>query len=81
MSLTFGYDLKDGDRIIEASDQFSSILRPLVVPARGALVNAFPICAVFNLMFARLLRFIAVFSAPHPFVGPILQLQTISSNR
>ena len=48
MSLTFGYDLKDGDKLIEASNQFAGIMRPLVVPARGALVNAFPICAVFN---------------------------------
>ncbi len=48
MSLTFGYDLKDGDKILEASNQLASMLRPLIVPARGALVNVFPICAVFN---------------------------------
>ena len=46
MSLTFGYDLKDSDKVLEASNQLSSILRPLVAPARGALVNFLPICAV-----------------------------------
>jgi hypothetical protein len=48
MSLTFGYDLKDGDKILETSNQLVSILRPIIVPARGALVNLFPFCAGFN---------------------------------
>ena len=29
MSLTFGYDLKDGDKILEAPQQFNSIMRGL----------------------------------------------------
>jgi hypothetical protein len=48
MSLTFGYDLKDGDKILEASNQLAGMLRPLIVPGRGALVNVLPICAVFT---------------------------------
>ncbi|KAI0278781.1 cytochrome P450 [Russula aff. rugulosa BPL654] len=43
MSLTFGYDLKDGDKILEASNQFASMQRQFFVPARGALVNLLPI--------------------------------------
>ena len=46
MSLTFGYDLKDGDKILEASEKFFNMLRPLTVPGRGALVNILPFCAV-----------------------------------
>ncbi|KAF8504866.1 cytochrome P450 [Russula emetica] len=42
MSLTFGYDLKDGDKILEAPNQLAIILRPLAVPARGALINLLP---------------------------------------
>ena len=48
MSLTFGYDLKDGDKILEASNQLASIIRPLAAPVRGALVNLLPFCAVFD---------------------------------
>jgi hypothetical protein len=45
MSLTFGYDLKDGDKILEAPNQLNSILRELA-PAGIALVYLFPFCAV-----------------------------------
>jgi hypothetical protein len=52
MSLTFGYNLEDGDKIIEASNQLASIIRPLTLPVRGALVNLFPFRAGFNFIFA-----------------------------
>ncbi len=42
MSLTFGYDLKDNDKILEATTQLSNILRPLSTPGRGALINLLP---------------------------------------
>jgi hypothetical protein len=45
MSLTFGYDLKDGDKILEAPLQVSRLLGPLSQPG-AALVNYFPFCAV-----------------------------------
>jgi hypothetical protein len=48
MSLTFGYDLKDGDKILEAPNQLAVILRPLAIPARGALVNLLPFRAGFK---------------------------------
>ena len=48
MSLTFGYDLKDGDKILDATNQLSSILRQFAIPrtSRGAILNVLPFCAV-----------------------------------
>jgi hypothetical protein len=47
MSLTFGYDLKDGDKILEATDQQTEakVLSKLV-PGQGAPINLLPFCAV-----------------------------------
>jgi hypothetical protein len=47
MSLTYGYDLKDGDEILEAPTGAAEILSPLLLPG-GALVNHLPFCAIFN---------------------------------
>ena len=47
MSLTYGYDLKDGDKILEAPVQAGEIMSPLLLPG-GALVNHLPICAPSN---------------------------------
>ena len=47
MSLTYGYDLKDGDIILEAPTGAADILSPLLLPG-GALVNHLPFCAIFN---------------------------------
>ena len=43
MSFTFGYDLKDGDKILEARDQQFVILSKFGV---GAPINLLPFCAV-----------------------------------
>jgi hypothetical protein len=51
MSLTFGYDLKDGDKILEAPIQASKIHGPLVQPG-AALINHFPFRAVSNFVLA-----------------------------
>ena len=45
MSLTYGYDLKDGDKILEAPVQSNELLSPLVLPG-AALVNHLPFCAI-----------------------------------
>jgi hypothetical protein len=45
MSLTFGYDLKDGDKFLEAPVQVAKIMSPLVLPG-AALVNNLPFCAL-----------------------------------
>ena len=53
MSLTYGYDLKDGDKILEAPRQAIKVHAPLSQPG-AALVNYFPFCAVSNFIFAML---------------------------
>jgi hypothetical protein len=45
MSLTYGYDLKDGDKIFEAPVQTNELLSPLVLPGT-TLVNHLPFCAI-----------------------------------
>ena len=45
MSLTYGYDLKDGDEILEAPVQTNELLSPLLLPG-AALVNHLPFCAI-----------------------------------
>jgi hypothetical protein len=53
MSLTYGYDLKAGDNILEAPHQISKTLSPLLLPG-GALVNHLPFCAFSTLVTAML---------------------------
>ena len=45
MSFTYGYDLKDGDKILEAPNQASELLSPLILPG-ATLVNHLPFCAI-----------------------------------
>ena len=47
MSITFGYDLKRGDRIVEAPNQIIKSMIPFDIPG-VALVNYFPFCALSN---------------------------------
>jgi hypothetical protein len=49
MSLTYGYDLKDGDKILEAPVRATNIMSPLLLPG-ASLVNHLPFCAVSNFM-------------------------------
>ena len=53
MSATYGYDLKDGDKLLEAPVQASGILNKLLLPG-GALVNDIPICVAFYFILAML---------------------------
>jgi hypothetical protein len=71
MSLTFGYDLKEGDKILEAPVQVTKILSPLVLPG-AALVNHFPFCVVSSFIPAMVVvPHGCSFSATHSFMGPI----------
>jgi hypothetical protein len=45
MSFTYGYDLKDGDKILEAPVQTNEFLSPLLVPG-ATLVNHLPFCTI-----------------------------------
>jgi hypothetical protein len=53
MSLTYGYDLKDGDKMLEAPVQAAKLLSPLIRPG-AALINHLPFCAVSNFIPAML---------------------------
>ena len=79
MSLTYGYDLKDGDKILEAPHQTTRLMAPLVLPG-AALVNHVPIRAIFNFILAVLGEPHIYFSAACSFLGAILQLQTGGQN-
>ena len=45
MSLIYGYDLNDGDKILEAPVQTIELSSPLLLPG-GSLVNHLPFCAI-----------------------------------
>jgi len=47
MSIAFGYDLKNGDRMVEAPNQVIEFLKSCPVPG-AALVNYLPFCALSN---------------------------------
>ena len=47
MSVTYGYDLKGGDKILEAPVQVAKLLSRLLSPG-GALVNYVPFRAILN---------------------------------
>jgi hypothetical protein len=47
MSFTYGYDLKDGDKMLQPSIQVGELLSPLIIPG-GALVNDLPLCTISN---------------------------------
>jgi hypothetical protein len=49
MSLTYGYDLKEGDKILEAPVQLTKMHGPVIQPG-GAQVNYLPFCAVSNII-------------------------------
>ena len=53
MSLTFGYDLKDGDKILEATEQQAKILNKMV-PSIGAPINLLPFCMISKFFLAYL---------------------------
>ena len=45
MALAYGYDLKDGDKILDAPIQVGELMSPLVLPG-AVLVNYLPFCAI-----------------------------------
>jgi hypothetical protein len=59
MSVAYGYDLKGGDKILEAPVQAAKLLSRLLSPG-GALVNYLPFRAVLKL-------FLAILVMPHSF--------------
>ena len=49
MSLTYGYDVKEGDKMLEAPVQTTELMSPLVAPG-ATLVNHLPFCATNRFM-------------------------------
>lgn len=74
MSLTYGYNLKDGDKILEAPKQLNILLRGLIT------VQILPFCAISDSISA-CYQHLTIASATHSFMGPISQLRTNSPKR
>jgi hypothetical protein len=64
MSLTYGYDLKEGDKMLEAPHYISKTLTPLLLPG-AVLINHLPFCAVYNLLRVILVASHVIFSVRH----------------
>jgi hypothetical protein len=79
MSLTYGYDLKDGDDFMKVPIQTTELMSRVMLPG-AALVNHLPFCAVSEFMTAYWCL-TAIFSAAHSFLGSVSQLRTIGSKR
>ena len=73
MSVTYGYDLKGGDKILEAPEWGVETVSSLIQPG-AALVNHLPFCTVSDFVPAVLVVSHSGFSAAHSFLGPVLQL-------
>jgi hypothetical protein len=49
MSLTYGYDVKDEDKILEAPIQAAKLVSPLILPG-AAMINHLPFCSISNFL-------------------------------
>jgi hypothetical protein len=72
MSVVYGYDLKGGDKILEAPVQLTKLMSRLLSPGR-ALVNYLPFCAVLNFVHTSHTSQL-FFSEIHSFMCTVLQL-------
>ena len=52
MSLTYGYDAKDDDKILEAPIQAAKLVSPLILPG-AAMINHLPFCTISNFLPAK----------------------------
>jgi hypothetical protein len=71
MSLTYGYDLKEGDDMIAAPIQITEILSRLMLPG-AAMVNNLPFCEVPFVTITMLAPHGHYFSEVHPFLGAMV---------
>ena len=76
MSLTYGYDLKEGDDMIAAPVQAGEMMSRATLPG-AALVNIFPFCAVS--LASSPWQVTHPFSEIYPFMGTMVQLRTIGT--
>jgi hypothetical protein len=79
MSLTYGYDLKDGDDMIAAAVQADDVMSRHLLPG-AALVNNFPFCEIFYFLLVIIIPITHDCSSEtHPFMGTMVQLRSIST--
>jgi hypothetical protein len=81
MSLTYGYDLKKGDKMLEAPEKTSELLT-LVTQPGALLANHFPFCAVSGLSLLCQVSsdLMVLFSTPYSLMDTIHQLRTTGAN-
>ena len=77
MSLTYGYDLNDGDEFMAAPIEATELMSRVVLPG-AVLVNHLQFCTILYFFTARW-YLIAILSATHSFMGPVSQLRAIGS--
>lgn len=78
MSITYGYDPKEGDDMMVAPIQATEMITRLLLPG-AALVNDFPFCAAIYCILTMLSRLTATFSEIYPLMGTMAQLRTIGA--
>jgi len=78
MSLTYGYDLKEGDDMIAAPLQVNEMLIPYLLPG-ASMVNHLPFRAVVSII-VTILVLTDVFSEIHPPMDALAQLWTIGTD-
>jgi hypothetical protein len=78
MSLTYGYDLNDGDELMAAPIEATETMSWLLIPG-AVLVNHLPFCTIPCFITAMLCLTTMVLSAAHSFMGSVSQLWAIDS--
>jgi hypothetical protein len=78
MSITYGYDPKEGDDMMVAPIRATELITQLLLPG-AALVNDFPFCEAIYFILTMLWRLTATFSEIYPFMGTMAQLRTIGA--
>jgi hypothetical protein len=77
MSLTYGYDAKEGDDMIVTPVQAAEIVSPLLLPG-ATLVNTFPFRGIFDCL-AKFMKLTHIFSKVYPLMGTMAQLRAIGA--
>ena len=73
MSITYGYDLNDGDELMAAPIQANEIVSRVILPG-ALLVNHLPFRTILYFITAILVFLTAILSAARSFMGSVSQL-------
>jgi len=77
MSLTYGYDLNDGDELMAAPIEATEMMSRVILPG-AVLVNHLPFCTVLYFIAAVLVSH-SILSAAHSFMVSVSQLRATGS--